>query len=210
VSAIWQPVLHETHAVGVLGLMFETRTTAVPADVRAMLEALVVGAAMAIERDALVSRLTLVADRDPLTGLPNRRRWEETYTAETARAQRTQSHLSFVLVELNDFPVFTDRFGQLAGEGLLRQFASSVQSVLRDVDTIAHWGGAVFAVALPACSVQDASFVARRIRDVVPQGQTCTTGVAEWMPNKTMDQVLKEAESGLSEGWGSSRTPVRP
>jgi diguanylate cyclase (GGDEF)-like protein len=209
-SAVWVPIPHSGGALGLLGLLFGARTESLSEQKRILLEAIAAAAAGAIQRDDLTAQLALVADRDPLTGLLNRRRWDAACSAESARATRTGARLSFVLVELKNFPDFSERFGQLAGEGLLRQFASSVQNVLREEDTIAHWGGAVFAVALPACSAQDAGLVVKRIRDVVPPGQACTVGIAEWSPGKVLAQVMAEAEKALSEKLPVVATVDRP
>ena len=205
-SAAWQPVLaHGTEAVGVFGLVWHRRVDVLPAHVPAMLQTLAAEAAHAIERGDLLARLALAADRDTLTGLANRRRWDESAEAEVARASRTGLPLTFALIDLDHFKRYNDTLGHLAGDALLRDFATAAVACLRDVDTLARWGGEEFALALPGCSAEEAVAVADRIRSVVPGGQTCTIGIAPWSGGTSAADVLAAADSALYRGKENGR-----
>jgi diguanylate cyclase (GGDEF)-like protein len=205
-SAAWQPVLaHGSEAVGVFGLVWHRRVDVLPAHVPAMLQTLAAEAAHAIERGDLLARLAVAADRDTLTGLANRRRWDETADAEVARATRTGRPLTFALLDLDHFKRYNDTLGHLAGDGLLRDFATAALACLRNVDTLARWGGEEFALALPGCPADEAVAVADRIRAIVPQGQTCTIGIAPWRPGLSAGDALAAADAALYRGKENGR-----
>ncbi|MEJ5946646.1 diguanylate cyclase [Pseudokineococcus basanitobsidens] len=212
-SGAWQPVLARgEEPVGVLALVWHEHRDALPAHVPPMLETLASEAAAAVEREDLLRRLAAAADRDPLTGLANRRRWDERTAAEVARATRSGEPLALAIVDLDHFKRYNDSHGHLAGDELLRVFACAAQTHLRDGDVLARWGGEEFALALPGCTVDEAAAVARRVHASVPSGQTCTVGVAAWQPGDTVEAVMRRADRALYEGkaQGRDRTVVAP
>jgi diguanylate cyclase (GGDEF)-like protein len=204
-SAAWQPVVGEGSPIGVIVVVYRDRVSALPPHVPAMLETLASEAAGAIGRADLLNRLALAADRDPLTGLANRRRWDEILPNEIARAERSGGALSVALVDLDRFKLYNDTFGHLAGDTLLRDFAAAASECLRSLDTIARWGGEEFALALPGCTAEDARVIADRIRGVVPADQTCTIGVAQWQPGLSAAEVLAQADAALYQGKQDGR-----
>jgi diguanylate cyclase (GGDEF)-like protein len=205
-SAAWQPVIaHGVQPVGVIALIWHCRVAALPGHVPPMLETLAAEAASAIERGDLLARLAEAADRDPLTGLANRRRWDEAAEMEIARAGRSGAPLTFLLVDLDHFKRYNDTYGHLSGDILLRDFGTAAAGCLREVDTIARWGGEEFVVALPNCATAEATIVADRIRAAVPCGQTCTVGIAQWTPGESAGTVLARADAALYQGKRSGR-----
>lgn len=108
-------------------------------------------ASIAIERARLFSRLERTARTDDLTGLPNRRDWDEHLNRELVRARRHGAPLSVAMIDLNHFKDYNDRLGHQAGDRLLKEAAASRQARLRESDLIARYGGEEFAVALPEC-----------------------------------------------------------
>jgi len=205
-SAAWQPVLAAgSTSLGVIGLIWHQEVEALPEHVPAMVQTLAAEAAHAIERGDLLLQLATAAQRDPLTGLANRRRWDEQIAGEVARASRGGVPLSVVLIDLDHFKRYNDTLGHLAGDGLLRDFATAADECLREIDTIARWGGEEFVVALPGCTAEQAVVVADRIRAVVPHGQTCTIGIAQWVPGDTPADVVDAADTALYEGKHAGR-----
>ncbi|WP_345713011.1 GGDEF domain-containing protein, partial [Kineococcus glutinatus] len=205
-SAAWQPVLlRGGEAVGVLGVVWAEHHRALPPHVLPMLQTLAGEAAHAIERADLLERLASAAERDPLTGLANRRRWDETSASEIARAGRTGLPLTFALLDLDHFKRYNDTHGHLGGDELLRDFAAAATGCLREVDTLARWGGEEFVLALPGCGAEDAVTVADRIRRAVPHGQSCTVGIAQWAPGETAAEVVARADAALYRGKAAGR-----
>ncbi|WP_337063308.1 diguanylate cyclase [Kineococcus sp. G2] len=201
VSAVWQPVLRRgREPVGVLAVIWRHRVAELAPGVAEALATLAGEAAHAVERADLLARLERAAERDALTGLANRRRWDEVAAVEVARAARTGEPLTFALLDLDRFKAYNDSRGHLAGDELLRGFAAAAAGQLREVDTLARWGGEEFVLALPGCDVTDAVLVADRVRAVVPHGQTCTVGLAQWEPGQSPAQVLAVADAALYRG----------
>ncbi|GAA4975289.1 diguanylate cyclase domain-containing protein [Kineococcus glutinatus] len=205
-SCVWQPVvLTGNRTVGALGVLWRERRDDLPAHVLPMLQTLSGEAAHVIERADLLARLAEAAERDPLTGLANRRRWDEAVAAEIHRAERSGAPLTLALLDLDHFKRYNDTHGHLAGDALLRDFAAAATSCLRTIDTLARWGGEEFVLALPGCTAADARTVVERIRAVVPHGQTCTVGIAEWTSGLQADEVVDRADAALYRGKQAGR-----
>ncbi|NYD22632.1 diguanylate cyclase domain-containing protein [Kineococcus aurantiacus] len=206
VSGAWHPVvLPGQRAVGVLGVFWRTPVPQLPDHVLPVLQTLSGELAHAAERAELLQRLARAAERDPLTGLANRRRWDQAISTEVARATRGGAPLTLALLDLDHFKTYNDTHGHLGGDDLLREFATAAGGCLREVDTLARWGGEEFVVALPGCSVDDAVAVADRIRAAVPRGQTCTVGVAQWEPGELPADVVARADAALYRGKQQGR-----
>lgn len=110
------------------------------------------------------ARLQALASEDFLTGLPNRRRFDEALLQEKARARRESRPLSLLMVDVDHFKVFNDHYGHQAGDDCLRRIALLLaQSLLRPGDQVCRYGGEEFAVILPDTDAQGARTVAREL-----------------------------------------------
>jgi diguanylate cyclase (GGDEF)-like protein/PAS domain S-box-containing protein len=115
--------------------------------------------------------LEQLATRDGLTGLANRRCFDDTLQAEWARAQRQRQPLSLLMVDVDNFKAYNDANGHLGGDECLKRIATAVSSEMRANDLVARYGGEEFAVILPNQSLKGAASVAERIRTRVEQLQ---------------------------------------
>lgn len=115
--------------------------------------------------------LEQLATRDGLTGLANRRCFDDTLAAEWARAQRMGQPLSLLMVDVDNFKAYNDAHGHLGGDDCLKRIANAVASEMRAHDLVARYGGEEFAVILPNQSLKGAAIVAERIRARVEQLQ---------------------------------------
>jgi diguanylate cyclase (GGDEF)-like protein/PAS domain S-box-containing protein len=122
------------------------------------------------EKQAQIA-LEQLATRDGLTGLANRRCFDDTLHAEWARALRQKQPLSLLMVDVDNFKAYNDANGHLGGDECLKRIATAVASEMRANDLVARYGGEEFAVILPNQSLKGAAIVAERIRCRVEQLQ---------------------------------------
>jgi diguanylate cyclase (GGDEF)-like protein/PAS domain S-box-containing protein len=115
------------------------------------------------EKQAQVA-LQQLATRDGLTGLANRRCFDETLDAEWTRAMRAGQPLSLLMVDVDNFKAYNDANGHLGGDECLKRIAEAVAAEMRTNDLVARYGGEEFAVILPNQSLKGAAIVAERIR----------------------------------------------
>lgn len=112
--------------------------------------------------------LTVLADHDGLTGIANRRRFEEMLALENARAARSGVPLSIVMMDVDFFKRYNDTYGHVAGDACLRQVAQALQdNLVRPADLAARYGGEEFVALLPDTDPAGARMVAERIRSAV-------------------------------------------
>jgi diguanylate cyclase (GGDEF)-like protein len=169
-------------------------------------------AAVAIDRADLLRRLESMARTDDLTGLPNRRAWEEELPRELARATRGEQPVSVAMLDLDRFKGFNDDHGHQAGDRLLKEAAGAWREALRDTDLLARYGGEEFSVILADCALADARELVERLRAHTPEGVTCSAGIAEWDREETPDSLVGRADAALYEAkrTGRDRTVASP
>jgi diguanylate cyclase (GGDEF)-like protein len=154
-------------------------------------------AEVASERAELLSALAKVARTDDLTGLPNRRAWDEGLELELARAERDDTPLCIGLMDLDRFKLYNDDNGHQAGDRLLKEIAAAWRSELRTTDILARYGGEEFALALPGCDLEDASLLVERLRVATPEHQTCSAGLVLWDGKETSERIFGRADRAL-------------
>jgi diguanylate cyclase (GGDEF)-like protein len=106
-------------------------------------------ATVAIEHRELAQQLNHRAFHDPLTGLPNRRLFEERLEHAMARARRNKTFVTLLAVDLDRFKAINDSLGHEAGDELLQQFSDRMRSALRETDTVARVESDEFMIVLP-------------------------------------------------------------
>ena len=114
--------------------------------------------------DSLLASLEAAASTDELTGLPNRRAFDEQLERELQRSIRTGSEVSLVLLDLDRFKLLNDTTGHLEGDEALRSLAAVIRNEVRVMDWPARVGGDEFAILLPDADPEEAERVARRLR----------------------------------------------
>ena len=205
VSSLFEPIVRDRVVVGVLGVGWPHRIATIDEETARAVRLLAMDAAVAIERADLVSQLSAMADTDELTGLPNRRAWDEVILRAVGYATRTRRPLCVAVIDLDHFKAFNDRNGHQAGDRLLKAAAASWRTVLRTSDTLARYGGEEFAVALPNCSADASRIVLERLRALTPDGETCSIGLAEWIPGESAAELVARADLALYEAKRGGR-----
>ena len=158
-------------------------------------------------RDARI-RYATQATTDQLTMLPNRRAWD----ARLGELLDGDSKHALVvgLADIDHFKRFNDAHGHLEGDVLLADFADALRSNVKEADIVARWGGEEFAFALIGCSREDAVNVAERLRGAMPRGQTCSVGLAAWVPGEDASSITHRADQALyrAKAHGRDRTEI--
>jgi diguanylate cyclase (GGDEF)-like protein/PAS domain S-box-containing protein len=163
---------------------------------------------MEAERENLLTEVEALARSDALTGLPNRRSLDEQLPREMARARRADSDLCLALVDLDHFKAYNDTHGHLAGDEVLRRCAMAWDSELRGEDTIVRFGGEEFLVVLPDTPPERAIEIVERLRAAMPEGQTCSAGLACWDFVESVDDLIGRADSALYRAKAAGRDRV--
>jgi diguanylate cyclase (GGDEF)-like protein len=167
-------------------------------------EALALAAGIAIENARLHTALGLVAAlhddsrKDHLTGLANRRSWDERLGDELERSRRSGRPVSVALLDLDDFKAVNDRGGHQAGDALLQEFARSWQRIMRTAgDFVARLGGDEFGLLAPGSTSGGVRNIARRHASTDPRGPSYSLGVATWDGSESAGQLVHRADLSM-------------
>ena len=141
--------------------------------------------------------LEQLATHDGLTGLANRRCFDDTLQGEWRRAMRHRQPLSLLMVDVDNFKQYNDVHGHLSGDECLKRIAGAVAAEMRANDLVARYGGEEFAVILPNQSLKGAAIVAERIRYRVEQLQ---------LPNQLVENRRVTVSIGAATAIASAET----
>lgn len=167
--------------------------------------------------------LQRLMNSDGLTGLSNRRHFDEYLELEWRRATREQSELSLMMIDVDFFKAYNDSFGHLEGDEALRQVAKAIRAgCSRPSDLPARYGGEEFALVLPNTSPGGARLLAEKLRMIVAgmniphiapvpgSSLTISVGVATMIPSvgSNSRQLIQEADKGLYAAKHNGRNQV--
>lgn len=155
------------------------------------------------ERKALEEKLSALALTDSLTGLANRRAFDETLDREWKRTLREGSQISLLLLDIDHFKEFNDQQGHQVGDDCLRAIAVAVKGAVRTTDIAARYGGEEIAVILPSTDTAGAVEVAEKVRSTVEALEITHGGYPEGGPVTVSAGVA----TALSRYGGTMRMP---
>jgi len=170
-------------------------------------------------RNERMRELKRHASQDSLTGLKNRRRFEEDLRSELARSHRYKVPGALLMLDLDHFKQVNDTLGHPAGDRVIAEIAGVLRGRTRETDVLARLGGDEFAVVLPRCDLEEAQSVAAEIataireRDAGDEGVpriTASIGIAPFGPHTpaTFETVLAKADAAMYAAKGSGRDSV--
>ncbi len=170
-------------------------------------------------RSERMQELQRQASQDPLTGLKNRRRFEEDLRTELARCRRDGSEGALLMLDLDNFKQVNDTLGHPAGDRTITDIGEVLTSRMRATDVVARLGGDEFAIVLPRCDLEEAEGVAGAIATAIRQHTppaeaapriTASIGIATFGPESDgYDAVLSAADTAMYEAKHAGRDSMR-
>lgn len=164
------------------------------------------------EREQLLRELHATAMRDQLTGLPNRRSWDERFRSELSRASRSDRPLSVAAIDIDHLKQVNDTAGHHQGDRLIERCARGWREALRETDFLARLGGDEFLALLPDCPAADAEEVARRVLESAHPGDSFSIGLATWDGREAGFELIHRADHAMyaakAAGGGRFRAAV--
>jgi diguanylate cyclase (GGDEF)-like protein len=187
----------------------------------ALLAALAVPVAAALANSERIAEAERLSITDDLTKLHNARFLRQYLTAEIKRARRYGSAVAALFLDLDDFKEVNDRHGHLVGSHVLMEMATVILTGVRDTDVVARYGGDEFVVVLPETNVEQALFVAERVRSTIAEHPftggrnlhlrlTASFGVASFPAHaQSPQQLLADADAAMYEAKAARKNCVR-
>ena len=202
-TILYQPLRKGDVGLGVLVIIWPHDVVA--GDPKATVSALLAHeAAAVITRADVVDDLYDAAQTDALTGLPNRRAWD----SHLKRALSEERTIAIAMLDFDHFKEFNDSFGHPAGDRLLKEAAAAWRDQLRTGDLLARVGGEEFALILLDCEIDTATDVVERLRGSMPQGRTCSAGLAVRLDGEHAESIIGRADRALYRAKADGRNRV--
>jgi diguanylate cyclase len=159
------------------------------------------------------NKLEETASFDFLTKLYNRRKFNSFLEYEISKTNRyTNQCLSLLLVDIDYFKNVNDVYGHLVGDNILQEISKILTICSRDTDIVARWGGEEFIIMLPQTDIEQAYFVAEKLRVTIEKHKfdevqhiTCSIGVGQFHRNEHKDTLFKRVDSALYKAKENGR-----
>jgi len=164
------------------------------------------------EREASFQRLS---ETDMLTGVANRRKFDETLLIEASRAQRHGLPLTLVMIDIDHFKSLNDTYGHQTGDAVLIEFSRLIAGSIRAHDFFARWGGEEFIILATLCNSEESRQFADKLRQLIANyvfpdvgHVTASFGVATYQPDEDVDALLSRADKALYAAKAGGRNRV--
>lgn len=148
-----------------------------------------------VELQAIIDGLCELSERDPLTGLPNRRAFLMRLNQELDRSSRSGESALLLMLDIDHFKLVNDRYGHLAGDAVIRAVGQILLGQVRPMDTVGRLGGEEFGIVLPNCGAAAGVMLAERLRQAV---QACPIPIAA---DTTALHVTVSVGGAYSPAW---------
>ena len=175
---------------------------------------------LALRNSEVHKEAQAMATIDSLTGLFNKRYFNDILDREFKGAMRYQTPVSLIMMDLDNFKVINDMYGHQAGDAVIKEISDRLAKSLRDIDVPARYGGDELAIILPETGAEQAFFVAKRLKRLIEQNPikhrgnsinvTASIGISS-CPNssiKTVEDMISEADKALYDAKKSGRNRI--
>jgi len=161
-------------------------------------------------------KLELLSSTDPLTKLYNRRKINQILEKEIYKVKRYKTTLSLILFDIDNFKIINDTYGHESGDNVLKKLSSSINSQLRNTDSMARWGGEEFLIVTPMIDIQESSKLAEKLRLHIESIQckntiklTCSFGVTEFdIENDSIDSLVRKADLAMYDAKANGKNRI--
>lgn len=218
-SFLSYPILIGERRIGVLNFTDKASGESFGPHDLELLQAIGPQIAVAVDRTVLcdrAGRFEQLSVTDALTGLLNRRYLEKRLVEEIQRSRRHQFPMSLMLLDVDQFKAYNDRFGHPAGDEALKIVANVLLDIIRGADVAARYGGEEFAILLPQTTSSEAAGIAERLRQRIertkfPKRQvTASIGIASCTNEiETPTDIIDAADQALYEAKSQGRNNVQ-
>ena len=164
---------------------------------------------------SLQKKIQFLSERDALTGAYNRMKFDQLLKTALSAHQRYAHPFSIVLCDIDHFKRINDAHGHLAGDAVLKQFTTLLQSQTRATDQLARWGGEEFVVLLPMAELAEATSAAEKLRQAIVADHwpaikqiTASFGVAAHERHESADALLDRVDAALYKAKENGRNRV--
>ena len=216
-SALILPLIYGDEVLGVMALASGRVDAMRPRQVE-LLRAFAGQVSMAMKNSMLHAMVIRKAITDGLTGMFNHRHFMELLAHEHARYGRTSTPFCLMLLDIDHFKRVNDTYGHQGGDEVLRGVAATIKGALRETDFIGRYGGEEFAAVLVDTLPDGAEALGERIREAVEAHVfefgghairvTISIGIAESLPDVTMNELIRRSDTALYEAKDSGRNRV--
>lgn len=157
-----------------------------------------------------------MASTDHLTGLYNRNKFLELYISSYKTMVERDNSMSLVIIDIDHFKKINDAYGHNVGDDVLIKISQELQKTLRNIDIVCRWGGEEFVILLPATDIDNALFLAEKLRvhieelDIDKIGRvTASFGITKINKDDDIKSVVERADRALYEAKASGRNCVK-
>ena len=178
-------------------------------------------AGLAIENSRLYEEKVYLSNTDWLTKLWNHGHFQAILSRELTRARDNETPLSLIMIDIDDFKNYNDRFGHVAGDSIIKGIAQIVIDASRKKDYVCRYGGEEFSMILPQTTKEDAKNIARRLRDKIRQHKfpnqevqpkkifTLSCGIATYPYDAhNKDSLIQNADAALYKAKKSGKDTI--